>query len=78
MILFQNIYIKRFNFSKPIIFIQLSDVLMLSFEIPADDLCEVKPCLNGATCLQDGTNRTCVCADRYEGDSCEIGWFLLS
>ena len=66
---------QRLNFSKPIIFIQiLSNVLVFFFEITADDLCGVTPCLNGATCLQDGTNRTCVCVDRYEGDSCQIGW----
>ena len=30
------------------------------------------PCLNGATCVSNGNDYTCMCASGFEGVNCEV------
>jgi len=36
------------------------------------DECDSKPCMNGATCLEDVGSYSCKCVAGFTGDNCEI------
>ncbi|XP_071959490.1 uncharacterized protein [Antedon mediterranea] len=36
-----------------------------------EDLCEPTPCMNGATCTNDGFDYTCACASGWTGTNCD-------
>ena len=35
------------------------------------DECNPNPCLNGGACTDEVNSYTCVCADGYEGNTCQ-------
>ncbi|XP_078616749.1 uncharacterized protein LOC144885021 isoform X1 [Branchiostoma floridae x Branchiostoma japonicum] len=39
---------------------------------PRPDPCTSRPCLNGGVCVSNGPDFSCVCADGYHGDVCQI------
>ena len=37
------------------------------------DPCNPDPCMNGATCIADGTDYSCDCPTEFTGTNCETG-----
>lgn len=50
---------------------------MFPFAPPADvDECQPQPCLNGAECVDQVANFTCLCPTGFTGGLCETGDWL--
>ena len=54
-------------------FSELTRFNRLQLSIPDINECQLSPCKNGGTCLNQQAGYSCECQDGYSGDHCEEG-----